>query len=227
MHLLCISAALKVLPGSFVLEAAWLATPSFLDSHAPKRTAAEESLSICGLTEADVCIVLLHACLCTDVQECATNNGGCAVAPIGICTERVALPPICSCAPGYMMNADNSCTGKKALVLLVCNAMHCLHEQHTHNVGRVAGKPCPASSTHAMFDASHLSKVQQCCGRTDPGIWVTLVTTLCGILHLRHCLDQSQCQTGPPTLLQRQQFRDPAILTLFRALLGRVQSTQG
>ena len=50
----------------------------------------------------------LHGCSASDVNECLTNNGGCAQ----ICNNTVGSF-MCSCNPGYSLGADGiSCVGK-------------------------------------------------------------------------------------------------------------------
>lgn len=37
---------------------------------------------------------------CGDVKECLVSNGGCPSPPLGNCTERVGVDPVCSCEEG-------------------------------------------------------------------------------------------------------------------------------
>ena len=64
----------------------------------------------------------MHVYTCTDINECATNNGGCAQ----ICTNTVSSY-YCSCGAGYMMGGDgHTCSGEetqlyiKLLCQLIC-----------------------------------------------------------------------------------------------------------
>ena len=51
-----------------------------------------------------------------DINECATNNGGCAQ----ICTNSVGSY-YCSCGAGYMMGGDgHTCSGEEDTFILLC-----------------------------------------------------------------------------------------------------------
>ena len=52
---------------------------------------------------------------CTDINECATNNGGCAQ----ICTNTVSSY-YCSCGAGYMMGSDgHTCSGEEDIIIYI------------------------------------------------------------------------------------------------------------
>ena len=69
------------------------------------------------------CSFGLHACLFDkDLNECETNNGGCAQ----ICTNTFGSFE-CSCAAGYNLAADNlGCDGKSSRLLLAESGARCL-----------------------------------------------------------------------------------------------------
>ena len=57
----------------------------------------------------------MHVYTCTDINECATNNGGCAQ----ICTNTVSSYH-CSCGAGYMMGGDgHTCSGEEDTIIYI------------------------------------------------------------------------------------------------------------
>ena len=53
-------------------------------------------------------MMYLLSIVCTDINECATNNGNCAQN----CSNTVGSY-LCSCGVGYIINANNrTCTGE-------------------------------------------------------------------------------------------------------------------
>ena len=45
----------------------------------------------------------------TDIDECASNNGGCDVN--ANCTSNVTAPRTCKCKSGFSGDGINNCTG--------------------------------------------------------------------------------------------------------------------
>ena len=58
------------------------------------------------------------AATCTDIDECETENGGCG--DNANCTNQKNADPICSCAKGYIDDADGKCVKTPECAMLDC-----------------------------------------------------------------------------------------------------------
>ena len=43
-----------------------------------------------------------------DVDECATNKGGCDPGPAGLCINNIGGPPTCNCTSGYQVDPQDN-----------------------------------------------------------------------------------------------------------------------
>ena len=72
----------------------------------------------CGDATFYTCINEAGTFSCTDIDECATDNGGCG--ENATCSNQVGAAPGCTCNPGFLFNPDGLCVPIPACQFVAC-----------------------------------------------------------------------------------------------------------
>jgi hypothetical protein len=101
---------------------------------------------------------------CQDLDECATNNGGCDTEPTAGCMNRVGMPNTCDCPDGYTGNGvgGSGCSDENECLANNGGCDTSPTAACTNHLGAPRTCACPAGSTGTGVGASGCADIVDC-----------------------------------------------------------------